>query len=343
VKRGFVCLCILIFIFCGFAQDKKDVFVCLAKVLLRLKEKVAPSIVAIEVQRTKDPEGGGERFLRVHTEYFRRPKGPCTGTIFSKDGYILTSYFNISGELKSIKVTLHNGKNYKAKLVGYHREYDIALLKINANNLPSLKPAKLRYVKQGTLVAVFGRSPSASKLTLNYGIISAINRKNGIAVQTDAEINYGNSGGPLVDMKGRLIGIVSFVKPRAPWGQSGGVGFATKITKISQIIDRLKKGEKIKKEKRPWLGIEVALGAEDPEVEGVHVAIVHPNSPAQKAGIKRGDVIIKFDKKRVKTFEELKKQVLAKKIGDEVEVVVKRKEGRKWVKKTFKLKLEERP
>jgi serine protease Do len=75
----------------------------------------------------------------------------------------------------------------------------------------------------------------------------------------------------------------------------------------------------------------------------VHVAIVHPNSPAHKAGIKRGDVIIKFDKKRIKTFEELKKLVLKKKIGDEVEIVVKRKEKGKWVKKTFKIKLEQRP
>ncbi len=312
-----------------------------AKVLRAVKDKVAPCVVAIDVTRTADPDGkgasgGGNR------DYYERPGGPTSGTVWTDDGYILTSWFNVSGDVKKIVVTMHDGKQYEAKRLGYDEAKDVALLKIEAKNLQALPKAKFDELKQGDFVAIIGRSPDREVVTLNQGILSALGRFKGSAVQTDAELNYGNVGGPLVTLKGELIGVTSHIKPQQPWGQSGGVGFATKTGEIDKIFEDLKKvkagGVSGPVAKALWVGALFVDGG-----EGVMVQQVVANSPAEEAGFEEGDIVQEFDGKPVKTAEELAKLMAEKKAGDIVPFKVKRKVKDKDVIKTLKAKLEVSP
>jgi serine protease Do len=310
-----------------------------ARVLQALREKVARSVVAIEVERDSDPEGRtGSGQVGSHTDYYNRPKGPTTGTVIDEDGYILTTYFNISGKVRTITVTAWDGKEYEAELLGFDQARDIALLKIDRKDLPVLPAAK--EVNQGDFVVIVGRSPDKANPTMNHGILSATMRQRGTAVQTDAELNYGNVGGPLVNLKGELIGVTSHIRPREPWGQSGGVGFATKLSEIQKVLPDLKDRKQIVEAKQPFLG--VGPGEGNAEVEGVEVGQIVPGSPAEKAGLQPGDILYEFDGAKITQFDELRQKIAEKKPGDEVVVKVKRKDDGVWRDKEFKVKLEER-
>jgi serine protease Do len=316
----------------------------LERLLPPLRERVAPSVVALEVARTEDPHGKtGGGAVAAHRDFFNRPAGPCSGVIYEPDGFILTSYFNVSGKLRErgLKVTLADGTVHEAKLLGHDEGRDIALLKIEADGLPVLPKADLSKVAQGTFVAIVGRAPDKEHPTIGCGIVSAVNRMRNTAVQTDASMNYGNSGGALVTLRGELVGVGAHIAPRARWGQSSGVGFACKVTEIDGVLERLKKGEKIAAPKMPFLGIRPGEG--NPDVEGVEVSLVVPGAPAEKAGIKGGDVIVALDGAKVTDFESLRTLLAAKKIGDEVTVRVMRKgEDGKYAAREFKVKLGER-
>lgn len=321
--------------------------VSLARHLRQLRERVARSVVAIEVQRTADPDGQVARGqFAEHADYYNRPKGPTSGVVYEPDGLILTSYFNVSGEIRKdgIKVTLWDGRECPAELLGFDEQRDIALLKIGETGLPVLPKADPAGVTQGTFVAIVGRSPDKSVPTVNLGIVSALHRMNKAAVQTDAEMNYGNAGGALVTMKGELVGVGCNVKPRNVWGQSGGIGFACKTAEIDKVLPRLKNREKIAAQNRPYLGIQPGEG--NPDVEGVQIAEVVNDSPAAKAGIRKDDVLVEFDGKKITDFESLREQLGEKKIGDTVAVKVKRlkdKDKKEYDEKEFKVKLEGRP
>ncbi len=319
----------------------------LSRLLVKLRERVGKSVVAIEVDRDSDPDGqGGAGRVAAHRDFFNRPKGPCSGVVYEADGFILTSYFNISGGIRKngLRVTLHDGRVLPAELLGFDERRDIALLRVEAAGLPVLPRADLKGLGQGALVAVVGRAPDKEIPTVNLGIVSAMNRMNNAAVQTDAEMNYGNSGGALVTLAGELVGVGCNVKPRNVWGQSGGIGFACKVTEIDSLLDRLKKKERITAENRPYLGIDVGEG--DPNVEGVQVAEVRQGSPAEKAGIKKDDVIVELGGKKVTDPESLRGLIADRKIGDEVSMKAKRPKdaGKKaYDDKEFKVKLEGRP
>ena len=161
---------------------------------------------------------------------------------------------------------------------------------------------------------------------MNLGILSAKDRFKKASVQTDAEINYGNCGGALVTLRGELVGIAHHVRPEAVWGQSGGVGFACKLAEIDAVLERLKKGEHIAAEKRPWTGIQPGDG--DAEFQGIEVAMVFPDSPAQKAGVKPKDVVTHADGKELPDMVAFQEILDGKKIGDILELKVKRREGK---------------
>ncbi len=321
-------------------QDDGPSAAAVARVLQALREKVGKSVVAIEVDRETDPEGrtGGGSF-GTHKDYYNRPKGPTSGTVIDEGGFILTSYFNVSGKLRRIVVTAWDGKEHDAELLGFDQSRDVALLKIDRKDLPTLPAAK--EIRQGDFVAVVGRSPDKSTPTINHGIVSATMRQKGTAFQTDAELNYGNVGGPLVTLRGELVGVAGHIRPREPWGQSGGVGFATKFSEIRKILSDLKEKKNIVEAKQPWLGI--GPGAGTAEVQGIEVGQVVPGSPAEKAGLQSGDVIVEIDGSKVADFDELRQKILEKRIGEEVKVKFKRKEKGKWEEKEVKVKLEERP
>ncbi|HXG60042.1 MAG TPA: trypsin-like peptidase domain-containing protein [Planctomycetota bacterium] len=309
-----------------------------------LAETAGPSIVAIEVERENDPEGRIARgHLAAHADYFNRPPGPCSGVVYEPDGYIVTSAFNVSGELRprGIRVTLSDGREFPAELLGVDEGRDVALLKIEAAGLPVLPKADPASLSQGTLVALFGRSPDKARLTVTPGILSALERMNGTAVQTDARMNYGNAGGALVTLRGELVGVAAHIRPRNPWGQSGGVGFACKASEIDRVLARLKARERIAAEPRPYLGIEPGEG--NPEGEGVPVALVVPGSPADRAGLKPGDILMEIDGEKVPDVEALDEILSRKKAGDELRVKVRRpRGGDEHEDREFRVKLEGR-
>ena len=314
----------------------------LAPVLAKLRETAAKSVVAVDVERDADPDGiTGGGAVAQHRDYYNRPKGPTSGVIY-EDGFVLTSRFNVSGTIRKngLKVTLWDGRQLPAELVGSDEQRDIALVKIDAKGLPVLPRADVSAIGQGTFVALLGRSPDRSHATVNLGILSATSRMNKTAVQTDAEMNYGNVGGPLVTLKGELIGVACNIKPDTVWGPSGGVGFACKTAEIDKLLERMKKGEHIAAEKRPFLGIRAGEG--NPDVEGIQIVDVMKDSPAEKAGIKKEDVLVELGGVKITDSESLKEALEPRKIGDEVELKVMRKAKDGWQEKTFKLKLEGR-
>jgi S1-C subfamily serine protease len=319
------------------AQDPAET----AKELRAIRDKVAPSVVAIEVARSKDPEGESKAGPSgTDEDYYSRPAGPTTATVLSEDGYLLTSSFNVSGEILRITVTTADGRRHEAKRLGWDGKLDIALLKIDAKDLHPLPRAKLEDAKPGDFVCVVGRAPEPASPTINLGILSALGRQGGTAVQTDAEINYGNAGGPLVNVRGELVGIVCHVRPLAAWGQSGGVGFATKMAEIDKVLEELKKGrgEIAKGPKGAWIGIVPAEPREG--VEGVIVDQIMPNSPAEEAGLDAGDVIVGFDGAPVKNLDGFKAELAKKPAGVDREMTIRRlkRDGKTWEEKKLKIK-----
>jgi len=314
-----------------------------APILAKLRETAAKSVVAIDVERDSDPDGiTGSGAVSQHRDYYNRPKGPTSGVIYEADGIILTSRFNVSGGIRKngIRVTLWDGRQVPGELLGTDEQRDIALVKIDAKDLPVLPHADASAVGQGTFVALLGRSPDRSNSTVNLGILSATSRMSKTAVQTDAEMNYGNAGGALVTLKGELVGVACNIKPDTVWGQSGGVVFACKTAEIDKLLPRLKKGERIEAEKSPFLGIRAGEG--NPDVEGIQVADVMKDSPAEKAGIKKEDVLVELGGMKITDSESLKEALEPRKIGEEVELKVMRKGKDGWQEKAFKLKLEGR-
>jgi serine protease Do len=312
--------------------------------LAALRERVAKSVLALDVDRSEDPDGRmGRGALASHSDYYNRPKGPVSAVVWDAEGHVITSAFNVSGTIRKggLRATLPDGRVVEAALLGSDEERDVALLKIEGAGLAPLPRADWASLAQGSFVALVGRSPDRSNPTLNLGVLSALNRMRGTAVQSDAETNYGNAGGALVTLRGELVGVACQVKPDAVWGQSGGVGFACKLSAIDEVIDRLKAGEKIAAPKRPDAGIQPGEG--DPDVEGVQIAAVRPESEAEKAGLKPGDVMTDFDGKKLTDFESLREILDEKKVGDVVDVKLKRRlQKGGWEDKALKLKLEGR-
>ncbi len=292
-------------------------------------EKVAPSVVAIKVDRSADDPRFTARTPVGRTgpaqllgELLKRPEGATvTGVVVDPGGWIATSYFNIAGTLKSVAVVLPGGKEVKAEVVGWDQERDLALLKVDAERLPAVEFGS--DVKLGAYVCVLGRSPTADSLTLTSGIISAIGRGDDSLLQFDAKANVGNTGGPLVGLDGKCLGIVGGVTTNSQHGQNSGIAFAAWSRILPQAIADMKGGSKIRHRPQPTLGIVVAPGAVD--LPGVLVARVMPGSAAEKAGIQRNDSILKIDGVALDGAAELVNLVRDKQPGDKVTLTVRRR------------------
>ncbi len=283
--------------------------------------------------------GGG---AHPYKKYKQKSLG--SGFIISKDGYILTNNHVVSNA-DEINVTLSNKHTYKAKIIGVDPKTDIALIKINPKSDENLKIVKLGdsdKLEVGEWVIAVG-NPFGFSRTVTAGIVSAKGRVIGEGpydsfIQTDAAINPGNSGGPLVNMKGEVVGINTAIIAAAQ-----GIGFAIPINMAKFVMEQLKEKGYVQ---RGWLGIYIQNVSKDladyfgmKEAYGALVSQVIEDGPAAKAGIKRGDIIINFNGKKVKNTEELPKIVAKTPIGKTVDVVVLR-EGKK---KTLKVKIGEMP
>jgi len=254
-----------------------------------------------------------------------------SGVIFSTQGYILTNHHVIRGA-DAIKVFLRDGRSASAKVIGSDPETDLAVLKVDLPNLPSITLARSEHIRIGDVVLAIG-NPFGVGQTVTMGIISATGRSQlGINtfenfIQTDAAINPGNSGGALVDAHGNLIGINTAIFSQT--GASVGIGFAipTSLAKgvMEQIIEH---GRPL----RGWLGFEAqtltpdlleALGLQK-GTEGLVVTTLYRNGPAHKAGVEPGDVIVAIDGKKVVDAREVLLAITAHKPGQRIKLDVLR-------------------
>ena len=278
------------------------------------------------------------------------PSGLGSGVIVSKDGYILTNNHVIEGA-EEIVVVLSNGREYKAKVVGTdagRQGTDLAVLKIDGKNLPVLPIGNSEELQIGEWVIAIG-SPFKLAQTVTRGMVSAKGRsiddipivRYADFIQTDAAINRGNSGGALINIRGELIGINTAIATGGGLGNAG-VGFAIPSNLAKRIMTQLiEKGEV----ERGWLGVvlqpinyDLAEKLKLGEPRGALITQAHEGMPAHKAGIRRGDVIIEFDKVTIRDMNHLMHVVAATGVGKTVEVKVIR--GGK--EKVLRVKLEKR-
>ncbi len=290
-------------------------------------KKVAGSVVAIKVDRiqdapefTRQPKMPLPKNSHLLSEILKRPNASVTGVIVDPDGWIATSRFNVAGQLRSIKVVLPSGKELDAKLAGWDANRDLALLKVEATGLPAVQFESKTSV--GSYACVLGRSPAPENLTLTAGIISAVGRGPHALLQFDAKANVGNTGGPLISLDGKCLGIVGGVTVNSQHGQNSGVAFATAHDALAKTMERLKTGAKIASEVKPSLGITVAEGAED--LKGALVAGVNPGSAAEAGGLHAQDIILKIGDVEVHDYGQVTKLINARKPGEKVKFLIRR-------------------
>ncbi|MBI3581942.1 MAG: Do family serine endopeptidase [Nitrospinae bacterium] len=282
-----------------------------------------------------------EKFFGMEQPQLPR-KSLGSGFIISKDGYILTNN-HVTDKADEIRVKLDSGAEYEAQIVGADPETDIALIKVKPKgDLPIVELGNSDALEVGEWVFAIG-NPFGLSQTVTVGVVSALGRDIGAGrydnyIQTDASINPGNSGGPLIDIDGKVIGINGAILPGNQGGNIG-IGFAIPINMAKDILADLKEKKGIS---RGWLGVIIQqitpelqkalkLGSSD----GALVGDVAAGGPAEKAGVLRGDVIVKFDGKDVKTSQMLPRLVAGNKPGVTVELVV----SRGGQLKTFKITL----
>ena len=278
--------------------------------------------------------------------------GLGSGVIVSEDGYILTNNHVIEGA-ENIAVVLSNGRKYRAKVVGKdagRQGTDLAVLKIDGDGLPALPLGNSEELQTGEWVIAIG-SPFGLAQTVTRGMVSAKGRtasdinivEYADFIQTDAAINRGNSGGALINIRGELIGINTAIATGGGFSQSNaGVGFAIPINLAKRIMTQLiEKGEV----ERGWLGVvlqpinyDLAEKLKLGEPRGALITEAHKGMPAHKAGIRRGDVVIEFDKVTIRDMNHLMHVVAATGVGKTVEVKVIR-DGKE---KVLRVKLEKR-
>ncbi len=268
----------------------------------------------------------GQPFERERRE--RNVENLGSGVIIDSDGYILTNRHVIE-RADEIEVELMEGKDVAAELVASDPHSDLAVIKVELNNLPVASFANSDDVKVGQWAIAIG-APFRYRDTVNVGHVSALHRRIGIGryedlIQTDAAINPGNSGGPLVNIEGEVIGINTAIATAGERGNQG-IGFAISSNMARRTAeDLIEHG----RPRRPWLG--VTIQSLTPELadyferkEGALIAEVADGSPAQKAGLEHGDLIIKLEETPISSTDELQRRVLSYTIDQEITVTVKR-------------------
>ncbi len=318
--------------------DPTETLKNLNNALAAIAEKANPAVVTIKSKQKV-------QYQRIDpfAQFFGMPGGNRTeervreglgsGVIVSNDGYILTNNHVVEDADELLIGLLNSDVELEAKVIGTDPQTDIAVLKVESNDLPTLSLGDSDQLRVGEIVIAVG-SPLDAGLahTVTMGIVSARGRANlRLAeyedfIQTDAAINPGNSGGALVNLNGELIGINTAIASRS--GGYQGIGFSIPINMARNVMEQLIKYGKVT---RGYIGVymqdinpKMAEALDLSSSEGVIVAQVEPNSPASQAGIKEGDVIVGFDGNRIKNSVDLKNKVAATKPGSKAKVSVLR-------------------
>jgi len=327
------------------ADAGKDVVHQLNSAFTKVFEIVSPTVVIIEVTKKNDgPDTSALDDLfnfpspQDESTPRRGPRNPQpiqsegSGFIVRADGFIYTNYHVVEGA-DQVDVKLKDGREFKAKVVGTDEKTDIAVIKIDATNLPVAQFANSDEVRVGQFAFAIG-APFKLDYTFTYGVISGKGRSKLIAtggysisdyLQTDASINPGNSGGPLCDIDGKVVGMNTLIN-----GLNRGLGFAIPSNLTNEIGLQLIAGHKIV---RPWLGIRIESLGDDPSIrelfkgldKGVVVRTIEADAPAYKSELRPFDVITQVDGAAVTTDTQLQREILKKKIGQNVELTVWRK------------------
>jgi serine protease Do len=316
-----------------------------------LAARVTPAVVNVTVVSKSNPQQNGGEGMPDMQQFFgpgnpfgrqfhmpsqpqnRMEHGLGSGVIISPDGYIVTNNHVIDGAV-DIRVTMSNREVLSAKLVGADPLTDLAVIKVNANNLPSVPWGNSASLRPGQTVLAFG-NPYGYRFTVTRGIISALNRPNpdatdrrkpGEFIQTDAAINPGNSGGALVDARGELIGINTFLISSS--GSFSGMGFAIPAQIVQPTVETLIRDGKVT---HAFIGIQISDVTPDNakffqmnKAEGALVSEVGPDTPGAKAGLRTGDVITELDGKPVTDAGQLQMTVGQKRPGDTIHLLVVR-------------------
>jgi serine protease Do len=313
-----LCFSVLIlFLLTGWVQAVNSIIPEETNLVADIVEKVGPSVVYVDTLSYKTYRNPlspffNDPFFRDFFDIFPQPeerripqKGLGSGFIFRSDGYILTNEHVIQGA-EQIKVTLKDGREFGGKVIGSDPLTDIAIIKVDATDLPALPLGDSDRARVGEWMIAIG-NPYGLSHTVTVGVLSAKGRPiySGDSgreyenfLQTDAAINPGNSGGPLLNIKGEVIGINTAILPYAQ-----GVGFAIPINMAKSLLDPLIETGKVV---RSWVGIYLQditpdmiqqFGLNEPK--GALIADVVPNSPASRAGIQRGDIILKVDDEEI--------------------------------------------
>lgn len=285
----------------------------------KLTEAVTPSVVSIDTAGQKDV-----RQIDIFGRQYLRPvptAGQGSGVIVTEEGHVVTNHHVVAGQ-QQIQVTLHDGRKFRATLIGDDPLLDIAVLKIEGNvvDVRPLKFGDSTQVRRGQIVFAIG-NPFGLGETITQGIISAVSRSISDTqrdlFQTDAAINPGNSGGPLVNLQGEIIGINSAIyTPDRDNPGFQGVGFSIPSNDVKDALySILERGRPV----RGYLG--VGMGQTQ---QGVMLPYVAPGGPADQAGLRPGDVVIGFDGQQVKTVSQLITLVQRTRVGRQVQVRILR-------------------
>lgn len=329
------------------AEQGKDVVHALNNAFAKVFETVAPSVVIIEVTKKSDERENSpslEDLFRNQQQmpdddtHRRLPRTPQpsqsegSGFIVRQDGYIFTNNHVVEGA-DEVLVKLKDGREFKAKVTGTDEKTDVAVVKIEATNLPVAQLGDSDKLRVGEFAFAIG-APFRLDYTFTYGVVSGKGRSKLLAtggyqisdyIQTDASINPGNSGGPLCDIDGRVIGMNTLIN-----GLNRGLGFAIPINLANEIGQQLIAGKPIV---RPWLGIRIETLGDDPSIrdlfkgidKGVVVRTIEADAPAAKSELRPFDVITQVDGAPVATDTQLQREILKKKVGQNVELTVWRK------------------
>jgi serine protease Do len=285
----------------------------LERKLIEVVEEVVPSVVSVSTTR----------LARTQLSRVVPVKGQGSGVILSYTGFIVTNAHVIEGA-QDVDVTLHDGRNFKAVVVGESKTKDLAILKIDAEGLNPIQLGDSESLKVGQLAIAVG-NPLGLGSTVTFGMVSAIDRTiqsqrtflEGL-IQTSAQINPGNSGGALVDSHGRLIGVPTAM---IPWSQ--GIGFAIAVDTLKGVYDELVETGTVQ---TPWMGIvgvtlNKALATHyNLKVESGAMIVEVPKGPSQSIGLQPGDVIVAIDDEDIAGMEDLRRRIIRSKVGTKLRV-----------------------